>query len=349
MRWINRRRFVLALGGGAAGGGLAGWLCARSAGARAREGGNPPGSPPGSPPVLVRMSRAMGSEVSIALIEEDQPRAKRALAAAFEELDRVETVMSLYRPDSQLCRLNRDGLLAGPHPYLVDVLLRARAASQRTEGAFDVTVQPLWELYAESHSAGRLPEAKAIEAVRSRVDWRRVEVSPEQVRLHGRGTAVTLNGIAQGFAADRVAGVLRRHGIEHALVNTGELGSLGDKREGEPWTVGIRHPRRPDAHLALAWLAGRSLATSGDYATRFGSDYRDHHLFDPKTGRSPETFASVSVVAPTACEADTLSTSVFVLGPEEGLQLVRSTPGADAMLVFKGGRTLATAGFPTLA
>jgi thiamine biosynthesis lipoprotein len=335
----------LVLGGSAAGLGTAGWVGGRGG----QTGGGQAGSasPQTGNPFIARTSWALGSEVSIAVIEEDRQRAKRALAAAFEELAQVEKLMSLYRPDSQLCRLNRDGLLSDPHPHLVEVLLRSRAASEKSDGAFDVTVQPLWEVYAEAQRSGRLPGPEAIEAARSKVDWRRVEVSADRVRLLGRGTAVTLNGIAQGFAADRVADALRRHGIEHALVNTGEIGAVGGKQDGEPWTVGIRHPREPKAHLALAGLAGRSLATSGDYATRFGDDYRDHHLFDPRTGRSPAAFASVSVVAPAACEADALSTAVFVLGPEAGLQLVRSTPGAEALLVFKDGRTLATADFPT--
>jgi thiamine biosynthesis lipoprotein len=282
----------------------------------------------------------------MAVVHPDRRLAERALGAAFAELALVERVMSLYLPESQLSRLNLDRVLSDPHPYLVDVLARSRAISQASGGAFDVTMQPLWELFAAAKQAGRLPEPDAIEAAKATIDWRRVEVSPERISLTGKATKVTLNGIAQGFAADRAMDALRRHGIEHALVDTGEIGSLGDKTPGRPWIAGIRHPRSRDAHLALADLAGRCLATSGDYATRFSDDYCNHHIFDPATGRSPTTFSSVSVAAPTAVEADALSTAVFVLGVERGLALVRSTGGADALLVLKDGRTLATERFP---
>ena len=157
---------------------------------------------------------------------------------------------------------------------------------------------------------------------------------------------MTLNGIAQGFAADRAMAALRRHGIGHALVDAGEIGTLGGRDASEPWKVGIQHPRRQDAYIEIAKLDGRCLSTSGDYATSFDEDHRDHHIFDPHTGRSPAAFSSVTIAAPTATQADALSTAVFVLGPERGLDLVRSSPSVDALLVLKDGRTLATDGFP---
>jgi len=294
---------------------------------------------------------ALGSAVSMTALHADRATAGRAVKQAMAELRTVEQVMSLYRPQSQLARLNREGLLDDPHPYLVEVLLAARDMSGRTDGAFDVTVQPLWRCYERAARSNRAPEPDTLADALKHVDWRQVEISTQQVRLRGKGTAVTLNGIAQGFAADRAMAVLARHGIEHALVDTGEIGTIGTKeqdgsQEDGAWTVGIQHPRREDAYLTLAKLDGRCLATSGDYATKFSPDRRDNHLFDPSTGRSPSAFSSVSVAAPTAMQADALSTALFVLGPERGLELVRSTPKADALFVLKDGRTLATEGFP---
>ena len=155
-----------------------------------------------------------------------------------------------------------------------------------------------------------------------------------------------MNGIAQGYAADRAAAALNRHGIRHALINTGEVNALGRKSNDTAWTVGIQHPRREDAYISLARLAGRCLATSGDYATTFSSDFQHHHLFDPRSGRSPTHVSSVSIAAPSALQADALSTAVFVLGPERGLELVQAFRGADALLVKKDGSALATNGFP---
>ena len=294
-----------------------------------------------------RTSRALGSEVSITALHEDRREAERAIDDAFAELETVEEVMSLYRPHSQLCRLNREGAIENPHPYLVAVLRAAGETSRGSDGAFDATVQPLWQLYSDAKKAGRLPDPAAIEEATRRVDWKKVEVTSGRIRL-GDGMAVTLNGIAQGFAADRVQAALQARGIRHALVNTGEFGVLGRKADGTPWTLGIQHPRRPDAYIALAALEGRFLSTSGDYATSFSPDFRHHHIIDPRTGLSPAEFSSVSVVARTGIESDALTKVLFVMGLEKGLDRLKATPGADALVVFKDGRVLSTDGFPRL-
>ncbi len=295
-----------------------------------------------------RTSWALGSDVSITALHEDRREAERAIDDAFAELETVEEVMSLYRPQSQLCRLNREGAIENPHPYLVMVLRAATETSRASDGAFDATVQPLWQLYSDAKKAGHLPDPAAIERATRRVDWKKLEVADGRIRFGGDGMAVTLNGIAQGFAADRVQAVLRARGVRHALVNTGEFGVLGRKADGTPWTLGIQHPRRPDAYIALAALEGRFLSTSGDYATTFSDDFRHHHIFDPRTGLSPVEFSSVSVVARTGIESDALTKVLFVLGLQEGLERLKATPGADALVVFKDGRVLSTAGFPRL-
>lgn len=294
-----------------------------------------------------RSGWAFGTRVSITVLSDSGKTADRALDAAFSELELVEDLMSLYRPESQLRCLNRRGVLDNAHPYLVSVLRTAAALSRRTAGAFDVTVQPLWTLWSGADRSGGLPDPQEVEKVAKNVDWRNVQLDSGRIRLLSPATKVTLNGIAQGFAADRAAAALRRHGIERALIDTGEIGSFGTRSDGGAWTVGIQHPRRDDAFAGLVELRGRSLATSGDYSVSFDEDYRDNHLFDPRTGRSPQALASVSVAAPTATEADALSTALFVLSLEEGLQLLRSSPGADAMFIFKDGRTLATENFPS--
>jgi thiamine biosynthesis lipoprotein len=216
----------------------------------------------------------------------------------------------------------------------------------QTGGAFDVTVQPLWRLYAAAHDKGSLPSDASIETARSQVDYRGLEVSAARVRLHGEGQSVTLNGIAQGFAADRALAALREHGVQHALVNAGELGACGHNASGESWTAGIRDPRRTHAYVSVARLDGRCMATSGDYATAFTPDFTYNHIFDPATGRSPQEFSSVTVVAPAAADADALSTAIFVLGFVKGLRLVQVWPRADALFVLKDGRVFSTKGFP---
>ncbi len=288
----------------------------------------------------------LGTEATFIILHEDPEAASRVKNLVLAELRQVETVLSLYHPDSDLCRLNRTGFLSHPHPWMVEVLGQAQRLAEQTGGAFDVTVQPLWDLYAAAKAAGRFASPEEIKQVRQKVDWRKLSVSRHQVRLNGQGMAVTLNALAQGFAADRVLAVLRRHSIGHALVNTGEIGALGRKEGGKLWEVGIQHPRVPEAYIGLARLADCCMATSGDYATRFTDDYRSNHIFNPATGQSPRELASATVVARTGLEADALATAVLVLGSEKGLNLLQSYSGAEAFLVLKDGLTRRTPGFP---
>ena len=340
---LTRRRFGLSLIVGL--GGWAGWRAANLAGSSAATSHNMPGPMP-EPAVVVRTARALGSEVSLTAFHPTAAGARAAVDAAFSELDRLEDVLSLYRPHSQLSRLNRDGLLRDPHPFLVEVLTTARLLSARSQGRFDVTIQPLWKLHEVCGHQHRCPTDSELAAAQQLVDWRRLEVSHALIRLTQPGMQVALNGIAQGFAADQVVATLRQHGVQHALINTGELATLGRKPSGEAWSVGIQHPRERDAFLALTDLDGRCLATSGDYSSTFDGDPARHHLLDPATGSSASEFRSVSILAPTGLLADGLSTAVFVLGRTAGLELVRTTPGVDALCVTQSGDLLRTPGFP---
>jgi len=292
-----------------------------------------------------RTSWALGAEVRLTALHAERAVAERALDAALAELVSVQRVLSIYRPDSQLSRLNRDGRFAGAHPWLTEALTAARSMSERTGGAFDVTVQPLWEAWSQAQAAGGLPEPGTVAAARERVGFARIGIAEDAITLRD-GAAVTLNGLAQGLAVDRVTAALHAHGIEHALVDTGELAGIGARRDGDPWRVGIQHPRRPEAYISLAHLDGRALATSGDYVTSFSADLAHHHIFDPATGDSPPQLAALTVAAATGIEADMLSTAAFVLGLGAGRELIASTPGADALFVDKDGRVLATSGFP---
>ncbi len=265
-------------------------------------------------------------------------KAGAALGAALAELEHIESVMSIYRPESQLSQLNREGVLESPDSLLVEVLQYAAEVAERSGGAFDITVQPLWKL------KGAHPDAAAM----ALVDWRKVKVHAQRIQL-APGMAITLNGIAQGFAADAAMRVMHAHGVEHALIDAGEFSARGMNEEKAAWHIGIQHPRERDAYAALTQLENRCLATSGDYETAFSDDFSRHHILDPRTGQSPGELASVSVLAPTAMAADALSTALFVLGPQRGMKLLQGCPGTDALLILKDGRHLATAGFPFAA
>jgi len=333
---MGRRRFMLTLGffGASAAIGKALWSKGQST------------SSVNGLEIVKRTGFALGAPISLTVLHADHSLAEKALDEAFAELATIESVMSLYRSDSQISRLNRDGTLAGAHPYLVEVLHAAQAMSRASGGAFDVTVQPLWTLYSQLNSRGRLPTAGDVERIRRLVDWKKVEIANSTISIKGPGTQVTLNGIAQGFAVDRMIASLASHGVCHALIDTGELGAMGQRLDGKPWTIGIRHPRNKDQYVSRFAIDGRCVSTSGDYENSFLPDYSVHHIFDPRTGRSPVELASVTVVAKTGLAADALSTAVFVAGAKRGLDLVTSTPGADALCVMKDGKTSMTKGFP---
>ena len=342
----NRRKFLMLTAGAAGAGGLA---ALGLAGSRRRSDTRSVDSANDLAPLrkASRSSHAFGTTVSLTVLHENAQTARAALDAAFAELKLVDEIMSIYRSDSQLVRLNREGRLNAPHPYFVEVLRAGQHMAARSEGAFDITVQPLWAAYAAAKKKGRLPSPEETARAKRKVNWRKLSVDDKRVRLADPGMAVTLNGIAQGYATDRSMAALKARGVGHAMINTGEVGALGSKdAQGHPWRVGIQHPRVADAFIALARLRGGCLATSGDYETTFSSDHAHHHIFDPRTGRSPETFSSVTVMAPSGLDADALSTTVFVTGLRRGLALVESTPGAEALLVRKDGSVQSTSGFP---
>jgi thiamine biosynthesis lipoprotein len=188
--------------------------------------------------------------VKIQVLHNDAAVANAGLNAAFAEIEQVEAVMSIYRPDSELRRLNRDGVLARPHPYLLEVLEHAAATSRATGGAFDITVQPLWDEYARAKDRGTAPAEDQLAAALQLVDWKQVHVRPERIQLRQPGMQITLNGIAQGYAADRARTALTNHGIEHALIDAGEIAPLGHKEQAAHWSAGIQHPRVDDAYIA---------------------------------------------------------------------------------------------------
>ncbi len=285
---------------------------------------------------------AFGTTVSIAAVHEDAAVALAAIRSALDATRRVDALMTVYRPGSEVGRLNASGALDRPHPDLVRVLEFSQALAARSGGAFDVTVQPLWNLYAGCRRAGRLPSASELAAARALVDWTALDVSRRRVALRRPGMAITLNGVAQGYAADLALAALREHGIADAILDTGEHGAEGARQPGEPWTIGLQHPRDPGAILAAIPMDGRFVAVSGDYETPFSDDLRYHHVFDPRTGVSPAALSSVAVAAATGMEADALTKPMMVLDLGAARRLLAEFPGAGAAWIDKRARIVAT-------
>jgi len=253
---------------------------------------------------------ALGANANIVL---DHPNADGLLDKALQEITRLEKVFSLYKADSQLSILNREGSLVAPAIELLDLLNISARIVNETEGAFDPTVQPLWALYAQKYAAGTKPSKAEIADARSRVGFQNITVSPEMVSFSKPGMALTFNGIAQGYIADKVAQLLRREGVTDVLVNTGEINALGVAPDGAAWPITLADQKRA--------LSNAAIATSAPGGTFFDQQGQVGHILDPRTGLPGGNWNSISVIDKSAARADGLSTA-FCLMSQEQIQAI---------------------------
>jgi FAD:protein FMN transferase len=277
----------------------------------------------------------LGAASEITLWHWDGSLARRAIFKVRHEIERYERIFSLYRDESEIARLNRDGVLARPSPELVEVIDASQRLGVLSKGAFDITVQPLWRTYEEHFWSQRdvAPDiaARADEVTRGLVDFRLVQAGTAQISL-APGMAITLNGIAQGFITDRIADLMRHEGFELAMVDLGEFRALGSHPEGRAWRAGLRGGRTVE-------LSDNALAVSGGYGTTFEPSGLFHHIFDPATGASAHALREVAVIAPRAMIADGLATAICVSGEERARRLL-AAHGARAILTRFDGTTV---------
>ena len=287
---------------------------------------------------------ALGAQVSIEIYHPDRIEAERLIHLCVGEVRRFEQQFSLYQPDSAICTLNRTGILVSPSADMVALLNASLDFAASTGGAFDPTVQPLWNLYAahfaQAHSAPDGPSASSITEALSKVGYRYLKVSADRIALLKPGSAVTLNGIAQGYATDRVTEMLRAAGLSTTLVDIGEIRAIGTKPGGLPWQVGLADPDEPGKMSKIIDLADHAIATTAGSGFRFDSVGRFTHLFDPATGRSPSRYRSISVIAPTATEADALSTAFSLLTGSRIREIIAARPDIQVHITDADGRML---------
>lgn len=256
----------------------------------------------------------LGAEGQFTLYTDNRTEASSILEACFAEIQRLEKCFSLYDARSELSRLNRHGRLDDPSDDWLPLLAAADAAHRLTGGRFDPTIQPLWKLYAEHFAkhpdCSEGPEAQHIEAARAQTGWQQVHYNRSRIQFTQPGIQLSLNGIAQGFITDRVAQLLQAAGYQHALIELGESRALGSHPQGRPWQLGIKDAEDLSQIKEVVALNNQALATSGSYGSSFSTDGQFHHLIHPQTGKPASTWKSISVLAPTAAEADALSTGL---------------------------------------
>lgn len=285
----------------------------------------------------------MGTRVHVEFwLDDGDTRAPQLLERCMDEMRRIDAAFNPWKETSELSRMNREAPLGftAVSAEMMHLLEVSAEASERSGGAFDITFASVGRYY--DYREGRMPtaaERKAVEAI----DWRHVEMDRDglRVRYAHPQTYVDLGGIAKGHAVDRVIDILAGEHITAASVSAGGDSRIIGDRRGEPWTVGVRDPRKPDGVAVLLPLVDTAVSTSGDYERYFEKDgVRYHHILDPATGTSARGSMSVTIIGPNATLTDGLSTTVFVMGPEKGLALINHMPGIDAIIITEAGKLL---------
>ncbi len=287
-----------------------------------------------APQLVTWHGMALGAVTTIQLHHPDRAFAERLIAQAAGEMHRLEAMFSLYREDSLLVRLNRQGVLEAPPAEFVQLLRTSCDYAALTNGAFDPTVQVLWDLYAahfgqpNADPAG--PDATQISAAQTLVGYTQLRISADRVAFAKPGMRVTLNGIAQGFITDRVVALFRQHGITQSLVDMGEVYAIGTHPDRTPWQAGITDPATPTRTAMVVKLRDQGLSSSAGYGFQFDAAGRFHHLFDPATGRPTGRYAGVSVTMRDATMADAFSTALSNMPVDQMQDTLRRAGGGTA-------------------
>lgn len=350
-----QRRQCLRWSLGLVGATLSGQLFAQKAGADAA----------GASDKLVWRQRALigfGTTLWLKAGHSNADQLDAALTAAVNAIRGVERQMSLFDPNSAVSRLNAQGSLRQPDAQLLSVLKLAGDVSARSGGAFDISMQPLWQTWSQAAAQGDLPTQREVQRAKALVTWRAVETSASIVRLNQPGMGVSLNGIAQGYASDLARATLQAHGIAHAMLDVGETTTLGHAPTDKPWSFEIEPAVAAAATGKITYTSsdpsgkmtgqapapvlvsdGRAMATSSDAHTAFSADHLHHHIVNPETGYSPLHWSSVTVIAPRCVLADALTKVFFMLPPSQVLAAARRWE-VDVVLQDKAGKWIASPG-----
>ena len=289
----------------------------------------------------------MGTEISVYLWHDDPAKGREAVSAVFAEVARLDRLMSTYKADSRISEINRTAA-AGPvvaGDELFRLVQRSLDISVLTRGAFDITYDSVGQHY--DFREGKRPDESTIEEGLPLIDYRLVTVdsSHRTIRFEQEGVRINLGGIAKGYAVERGVEVARQMGVRHARVTAGgDTRLLGDRR-GEPWMVGVQNPRDDTDVAVTIPLIDEAISTSGDYERFFEEDgERYHHIIVPATGTPAGEVHSATVIGPDAVITDALSTSVFVMGVDQGLRLISTLPDYEGIVIDDGGQMFYSTG-----
>lgn len=276
----------------------------------------------------------MGTYVSITVFS-DEETGTEAIDAAFERMEEIVDIASIYDEDSEASILNKNGYLENPSPEFLELINDSIDYYNISGGCFDITVQPLLDLW----SGGLWQESEEVQAekiseVLDFIGSDMIEVNESRIEFITDGMSITLNAIAKGYAVDEAIKVIRDYGIRQALVNAGgDLYTMGTKTGGEKWVVELEDPDDTENTITAFTVADRAVTTSGGYHRYYDLEKEVHHIIDPRTGYSANSCISVTIITDSCMEADALATSVFVMGPVDGMALVESREDIEALII----------------
>jgi len=298
---------------------------------------------------------AMDTLVEMRFVSVDNAGDEEIIGSVIAEIERLEALLSRSETDSDVVAINRAAgqQAVAVSPETLALIEEALYFAEISGGAFDPTIAPLTDAWGFWDQAHRLPADEELARALELVDYSMVELDPEKktVYLPLEEMALELGGIAKGYIVDRALELLSSKGVTSAFVNAGgDIGLIGLRPDGEPWKIGVGHPREEGAVIVVIPLSGGAVVTSGDYRRFFEEDgVIYHHIIDPATGYPAGDLISVTITAPTVMEADALSTAVFVLGPEAGMSLVESLPHIEGILIGPGLEIYLSSGLEGLA
>ena len=264
---------------------------------------------------------ALGADSNMTLFHKDKSYAKESLNICIKEISRLEKIFSLFDETSSISQLNEEGYLVNPPKEFVEVLNFANSISENTNGAFDVTVQPLWiahvDFFKNKYHQNLDDLNKKIQEAKKLVSYKNISIDKKEIKFKLEGMKITLNGIAQGYITDKITQILKQKGFTNVLVDLGEFSSIGGYDENRDWNIAT--PYLND--IKYLKLNNNAIASSGGYGTRFNENH--HHLFDVNTGTSANYVNSVTIKASNAMLADALSTALFVM-PKKQTEKIKS-------------------------
>ncbi|TNF47140.1 FAD:protein FMN transferase [bacterium] len=291
----------------------------------------------------------MGTLVEIVAYPDSQ-QVRDAVSMAFRRMEKVEALADYKASESPLTSLRR-GEDAALSDELLQILSVAIEVARMSRGAFDPTMGELVALWGFDRSEPKVPGSVRISEALGSVGYKRLSVDGVSVKVSGEKVWLELGGVAKGYAVDEAVRILKKGGVSAGIINAGgDLRAFGEKPDGKQWRIGVQNPDDPQGMLGVLILKEGSVATSGDYERYFELDgVRYHHILDPKTGLpSRSGIRSVTVVTSECVLADALATAAFVLGPDQGQELLGKHNGVEAILVIDNGQILKTSGIGTV-